>query len=191
MSQEKIRFKIVNKAKDCITLSARKGSKPQKISWNDFNQYYTIEDKVWAVPNEEIVKRMEEVEEHINNATVSFVLSGGLKAGNVPSSPEELSHALVIGEEIRKISELTGCSLLEATQLVRDRVDLIRNGDIFGGSSKPKGKRRFEKKETGNDVLDRRYHGNTSADVEMHNNAILEDNPALLALKEKMSKEEK
>lgn len=191
MSQEKIRFKIVNKAKDGITLSARKGSKPQKISWNEFNQYYTIEDKVWAVPNEELVKRMEEVEEHINNATVSFVLSGGLKAGNVPSSPEELSHALVIGEEIHKISELTGCSLLEATQLVRDRVDLIRNGDIFSGSSKPKGKRRFEKKETGNDVLDRRHHGNTSADVEMHNNAILEDNPALLALKEKMSKEEK
>ena len=191
MSQEKIRFKIVNKANDGITLSARKGSKPQKISWNEFNQYYTIEDKVWAVPNEELVKRMEEVEEHINNATVSFILSGGLKAGNVPSSPEKFSHILVTGEEIRKISELTGCSLLEATQLVRDRVDLIRNGDIFDGSRKSKRERHFENKETSNDVLDRRHHGNTSADVEMHNNAILEDNPALLALKEKMSKEEK
>ena len=72
MSQEKIRFKIVNKAKDGITLSARKSSKPQKISWDEFNQYYSIEDKVWAVTNEELVKRMEEVEEHINNATVSF-----------------------------------------------------------------------------------------------------------------------
>ena len=191
MSQEKIRFKIVNKAKVGITLSARKGSKPQKISWDEFNQYYSIEDKVWAVPNEELIKRMEEVEEHITNATVSFVLSGGLKTGNVPSSPEELSHMLVTGEEIRKISELTGCSLIEATQMVRDCVDRIRNGDIFGRSSKPKRKRHFENKETDNDVLDRRYHGNTSADLEMHNNAILEDNPALLALKEKMSKEEK
>ena len=191
MSQEKIRFKIVNKAKDGITLSARKGSKPQKISWDEFNQYYSIEDKVWAVPNEELIKRMEEVEEHITNATVSFVLSGGLKTGNVPSSPEELSHMLVTGEEIRKISELTGCSLIEATQMVRDCVDRIRNGDIFGRSSKPKRKRHFENKETDNDVLDRRYHGNTSADLEMRNNAILEDNPALLALKEKMSKEEK
>ena len=191
MSQEKIRFKIVNKAKDGITLSARKGSKPQKISWNEFNKYYTIEDKVWAVPNEELIKRMEEVEEHITNATVSFVLSGGLKTGNVPSSPEELSHMLVTGEEIRKITELTGCSLIEATQMVRDCVDRIRNGDIFGRSRKPKRKRHFENKETDNDVLDRRHHGNTSADLEMHNNAILEDNPALLALKEKMSKEEK
>lgn len=191
MSQEKIRFKIVNKAKVGITLSARKGSKPQKISWDEFNQYYSIEDKVWAVPNEELIKRMEEVEEHITNATVSFVLSGGLKTGNVPSSPEELSHMLVTGEEIRKISELTGCSLIEATQMVRDCVDRIRNGDIFGRSSKPKRKRHFENKETDNDVLDRRYHGNTSADLEMRNNAILEDNPALLALKEKMSKEEK
>ena len=192
MSQEKIRFKIVNKAKDGITLSARKDSKPQKISWNEFNQYYTIEDKVWAVPNEELVKRMEEVEEHINNATVSFVLSGGLKTGNVPSSPEKLSHVLVTGEEIRKISELIGCSFIEATQLVRARVDLIRNGDLFSGSRKPKRECRFEKKETGNDALDnQRYRGDTSADVEMHNNAILEDNPALLALKEKMSKEEK
>ena len=191
MSQEKIRFKIVNKAKDGITLSARKGSKPQKISWDEFNKYYSIEDKVWAVPNEELIKRMEEVEEHITNATVSFVLSGGLKTGNVPSSPEELSHMLVTGEEIRKISELTGCSLIEATQMVRGCVDLIRNGDIFGRSRKSKRERHFENKETGNDVLDRRHHGNTSADVEMHNNAILEDNPALLALKEKMSKEEK
>ena len=191
MSQEKIRFKIVNKAKDGIALSARKGSKPHKISWDEFNQYYSIEDKVWAVPNEELVKRMEEVEEHINNATVSFILSGGLKVGNVPSSPEELSHMLVTGEEIRKISELTGCSLIEATQMVRDCVGRIRNGDIFGRSRKPKRERHFENKETDNDVLDRRHHGNTSADVEMHNNAILEDNPALLALKEKMSKEEK
>ena len=191
MSQEKIRFKIVNKAKDGITLSARKGSKPQKISWDEFNQYYSIEDKVWAVPNEELIKRMEEVEEHITNATVSFVLSGGLKTGNVPSSPEELSHMLVTGEEIRKITELTGCSLIEATQMVRDCVDRIRNGDIFGRSRKPKRERHFENKETDNDVLDRRHHGNTSADVEIHNNAILEDNPALLALKEKMSKEEK
>ena len=191
MSQEKIRFKIVNKAKDGITLSARKGSKPQKISWNEFNQYYSIEDKVWAVPNEELIKRMEEVEEHINNATVSFILSGGLKVGNVPSSPEELSHMLVTGEEIRKITELTGCSLIEATQMVRGCVDRIRNGDIFGRSRKPKRERHFENKETDNDVLDRHHHGNTSADVEMHNNAILEDNPALLALKEKMSKEEK
>ena len=191
MSQEKIRFKIVNKAKDGITLSARKGSKPQKISWDEFNQYYTIEDKVWAVPNEELIKRMEEVEEHINNATVSFILSGGLKVGNVPSSPEELSHMLVTGEEIRKITELTGCSFIEATQLVRDRVDLIRNGDIFSRSRKPNHKRHFEDKETGNDVLDRHHRGNTSANVEMHNNTILEDNPALLALKEKMSKEEK
>ena len=191
MSQEKIRFKIVNKAKDGITLSARKGSKPQKISWDEFNQYYSIEDKVWAVPNEELVKRMEEVEEHINNATVSFILSGGLKVGNVPSSPEELSHMLVTGEEIRKITELTGCSLIEATQMVRDCVDRIRNGDIFGRSYKPKRKRHFENKETDNDALDRRHHGNTSADLEMRNNAILEDNPALLALKEKMSKEEK
>ena len=191
MSQEKIRFKIVNKAKDGITLSARKDSKPQKISWNEFNQYYSIEDKVWAVPNEELIKRMEEVEEHINNATVSFVLSGGLKTGNVPSSPEELSHMLVTGEEIRKITELTGCSLIEATQMVRGCVDRIRNGDIFGRSRKPKRERHFENKETDNDVLDRRHHGNTSADLEIHNNAILEDNPALLALKEKMSKEEK
>ena len=191
MSQEKIRFKIVNKAKDGITLSARKGSKPQKISWDEFNQYYSIEDKVWAVPNEELIKRMEEVEEHINNATVSFILSGGLKVGNVPSSPEELSHMLVTGEEIRKITELTGCSLIEATQMVRGCVDRIRNGDIFGRSRKPKRERHFENKETDNDVLDRHHHGNTSADVEMHNNAILEDNPALLALKEKMSKEEK
>ena len=86
MSQEKIRFKIVNKAKDGITLSARKGSKPQKISWNEFNQYYTIEDKVWAVPNEDLVKRMEEVEEHITNATVSFVLSGASIRSQASSS---------------------------------------------------------------------------------------------------------
>lgn len=192
MSQEKIRFKIVNKAKDGITLSARKGSKPEKMSWDEFNRYYTIEDKVWAVPSEELIKKFEEVDEHINNATVSFVLSGGLKGGSVPSSPEGLGHMLVVGEEIRKISELTGCSLLEATQMVRTRVDIIRNGDMFSGNRIQKRERRFDVKKTDNEVLDGpRHSGKTSSDVEMHTNAILEDNPALLALKEKMTKEEK
>lgn len=192
MSQEKVRFKIVNKAKDGITLSARKGTTPQKMSWDEFNQNYTIEDKVWAVPNEDFLKLMHEVEEHINNATVSFVLSGGLKGDGVPSSPEGFGHMLVMGEEIQKISELTGCTLLEATQMVRSRVDVIRNGDMFTGNRRPKRERRFEKHGTGNDVLDGpRHRINTSVEVEMHNNAILEDNPALLALKEKMSKEEK
>ena len=192
MSQEKIRFKIENKAKDGITLSARKGSKPEKMSWDEFNRYYTIEDKVWAVPSEELIKKFEEVDEHINNATVSFVLSGGLKGGGVPKTPDQMAHMLVMGEEIRKISELTGCSMLEATQMVRTRVDIIRNGDMFAVNRKPKHERRFEEKKTGNEVLEGpRHSGKTSSDVEMHTNAILEDNPALLALKEKMVKEEK
>lgn len=192
MSQEKIRFKILNKAKDCIALSARKGSTQEKMSWDTFNQYYTIEDKVWAVPNEELIEKMKEVEEHINNATVSFILSGGLKGDGIPSSPDGFSYMLVMGEEIRKISELLGCSLIEATQMVRSRLDIIRNGDIFSGTSKSKRGRRFAKKETSNDVLSApRHRGDTSAEVEMHSNAILEDNPALLALKEKLSKEEK
>lgn len=192
MSQEKIRFKIVNKAKDGITLSARKGSKPEKMSWDEFNRYYTIEDKVWAVPSEEFIKKFEEVDEHINNATVSFVLSSGLKGDGVPKTPDQMTHMLVMGEEIRKITELIGCSLLEATQLVRTRVDIIRNGDMFSGNRRPKCERRFEEKKTDNEVLDCPHHsGKTSSDVEMHTNAILEDNHALLALKEKMAKEEK
>lgn len=192
MSQEKIRFKIVNKAKDGITLSAHKGSKPEKMSWDEFNRYYTIEDKVWAVPSEELIKKMKDVEEYINNATVSFVLSGGLVGDGIPKTPHQMTHMIVMGEEIRKITELTGCSLLEATQMVRTRVDIIRNGDMFAGNRRPKRERRFEEKETGNEVLGSpRHSGKTSSDVEMHNNAILEDNPALLALKEKMAKEEK
>lgn len=192
MSQEKIRFKIVNKANDGITLRARKGSKPEKMSWDEFNRYYTIEDKVWAVPSEELIKKFEEVEEHINNATVSFVLSGGLVGDGIPKTPDQMTHMLVLGEEIRKITELIGCSILEATQMVRTRVDIIRNGDMFTGNRKPKRERRFEEKKTGNEVLEGpRHSGKTSSDVEIHTNAILEDNPALLALKEKMAKEEK
>ena len=191
MSQEKIRFKIVNKAKDGITLSARKGSKPEKRSGDEFNRYYTIEDKVWAVPSEELIKKFEEVEEHINNATVSFVLSGGLVGDGILKTPDQMTHILVLGKEIRKITELIGCSLLEATQMVRTRVDIIRNGDMFTGNRKPKHERRFEEKKTGNEVLEGpRHSGKTSSDVEMHTNAILEGNPTLRALKEKFQKEQ-
>lgn len=191
MSQEKIRFKIVNKAKDGITLSARKGSKPVKMGWDEFGRYYTIEDKVWAVPSEEVIKKFEDVEEHINNATVSFVLSGGLVGDGIPKTPDQMTHMLVMGEEIRKITELVGCSLLEATQMVRTRVDIIRNGDMFVGNRKPKHERRFEEKKTGNEGLEgSRHSGKTSSDVEMHTNAILEDNPTLRALKEKFQKEQ-
>ena len=103
MSQEKIRFKIVNKAKDGITLSARKGFKPVKMGWDEFDRYYTIEDKVWAVPSEEVINKMNEVEQCVIDATIAFVCSGGLKEG-AQKNANDLAYMLTLNDKISRIA---------------------------------------------------------------------------------------
>ena len=189
MSQEKIRFKIVNKAKDGITLSARKGSKPVKMGWDEFDRYYTIEDKVWAVPSEEVINKMNEVEQCVIDATIAFVCSGGLKEGTQKNA-NDLAYMLTLNDKISRIAELTGCTLQEATMLVKKKLDELKRLplDNFEVSEHHHNKQRNRDKSE--ESVSNEYRGNTPSDIKIGTSTILEDNPTLRALKEKFQKEQ-
>lgn len=189
MSQGKIRFKIVNKAKDGITLSARKGSKPEKMSWDEFNRYYTIEDKVWAVPSEEIINKMNEVEQCVIDATVAFVCAGGLKEGTT-KNVNDLAYMLTFSDKISKIAELAGCTLQEATMLVKKKLDVIKCGPIDNFEVSEHHHNRRRNRDKSEESISNECQENTSSDIKMGTSTILEDNPTLLALKEKFQKEQ-
>lgn len=168
-----IKFRIVKKENDGAWLSPKKGVEPIKIGWNELKNNYTIKDNVWAIPTEECLKKVNEINEHVVNAATSFILSGGLKE----DGPKNLAHVLMTGQEINKICELAGCSILEATNMVKKLVDTIRHDHVPKHTKKRLTPDEYRQK----NMKDARQRPNAST------SAILADNPVLLELKNKMA----
>lgn len=166
-----IKFRIVNKAKDGVTLSPAKGADPVKIGWKEFEENFNVKDDKWAVFNDEYMKKIEAADKYINEAAVAFITSGGLK-GEV----NDLSKMIVLGESVQKIVEILGCTNGEALALIRQRVDMVaKPGTLL--AKKPKHHNKTDKSVK-----------KTSVKKEEKGFAVLSDNPQLLALKEKFNK---
>ena len=164
-----VKFRIVNKAKDGITLSPAKGAEPVKMGWKEFEENFKVVDDKWAVFNDEYMKKIEEADEYINEAAVAFITAGGLK-GEV----NDLSRMMVLGESVQKIVETLDCTNAEALAFVRQRVDLVAKPT----PSMFKKSKSFNKKSEKKAPTKKEEGGFT----------ILADNPQLLALKESLGK---
>lgn len=165
-----VKFRIVNKAKDGITLSPAKGAEPVKMGWKEFEENFKVVDDKWAVFNDEYMKKIEEADEYINAAAVAFITSGGLK-GEV----NDLSKMVVLGESVQKIVETLGCTNGEALALVRQRVDLVAKPT----PSMFKKSKSFNKNKKSEKASMKKEEGGFK---------LLADNPQLLALKESLGK---
>jgi len=168
-----IKFRIVKKEKDGITLSPAKGADSVKMGWKEFEENYTVKEDIWAVPSAEIIKKMDDANEHISNAATAFIMSGGLKG-----TPTDVVQLAVLGEEVQKVQEILGCSNAEVLMLVRQRIDAIAN---FGQKPAHKNKKHHNKPKNNSPK-------STPVEKKESGYAILADNPALLELKKKMEK---
>ena len=121
MSKE-VRFRILNKTSKDVTVKL--GDKPMTFSWEEFNKKLVVVDKFWAVLNEEEKKKHEKAEEAISWAIVHF-LSMKAAEGNPEKSKEYMVNALGFGERMREVQELLECSMLEATQIIRQRLMMM------------------------------------------------------------------
>lgn len=121
MSKE-VRFRILNKTSKDVTVKL--GDKPMTFSWEEFNKKLVVVDKFWAVLNEEEKKKHEQAEEAISWVIVHF-LSMKAAEGNPEKSKEYMVNALGFGEKMREVQELLECSMLEATQIVRQRLMMM------------------------------------------------------------------
>lgn len=64
----KPRTRIVHKSKDGVTLDFKGDIGQVTTSWDEFNQIYNIEDKIWAVFNDAAWEKVQERQKKVNEA---------------------------------------------------------------------------------------------------------------------------
>lgn len=114
-----MRIRIINKSKDGVVLDfkGKGGTNQLSISWDEFNKNFKISEKVWAEPREEFVKSLEEVNEHIALAAASFFQARS-------QDPKlQLGGFATLGAEVDFIQKRLGCTVAEATELIKRAVD--------------------------------------------------------------------
>lgn len=117
MSKEN-RIRILNKTRETVTLKLQ--DKPMTFSWEEFNKKLVVVDKVWAVLNDAEKKKQDEAEELISNTVVSVMIQNGNSDART-----KLAHMMMIGKNVKRITELLECTTLEATQLIRKRLMML------------------------------------------------------------------
>ena len=116
---KKVRFRILNKTAKTVTIKI--GDKPTTVSWEDYNKTFVTVDKFWAEFNEEEQKRHDQAEDAISWAIVHF-LSMRAAENNPEKSKEYMVNALGFANRMEEVQKLLNCSMLEATQIIRQRL---------------------------------------------------------------------
>ena len=163
MEYKNKKIRIVRKQKDGITLRV-KGNEV-KFSWDEFNSGYNIVDNVYAVMNDTMVERMNKLDDLISTATTAFFIV----QNSVPDI-KQLSYAALLN-----------CTGLEAIQLVRKNIDSMNSMFKSDKSSHTREYYKKQKMEMNRDKFPKRVETPVNS-----TSCVLEDNPALLKLKEKM-----
>ncbi len=174
MEYKNKKIRIVRKQKDGITLRV-KGNEV-KFSWEEFNSGYNIVDNVYAVMNDTMVERMNKLDDLISTATTAFFIV----QNSVPNI-KQLSYATVLTNTIEEIQKLLKCTGLEAIQLVRKNIDSMNSLFKSDKSSHTREYYKKKKMEMNRDKFPKRVETPVNS-----TSCVLEDNPALLKLKEKM-----
>lgn len=172
MDYKNTKIRIVRKQKDGITLRVKGNG--IKFSWDEFNEGYNIVDNVYAVMNDIMVERMKKLDDLISKATTAFFIV----QNSVPDI-KQLSYAAVLTNTIEEIQKLLNCTGLEAIQLVKKNVDSLNS--MFKDDTHTRAYYKKKKMEMDKDKFPKRVETPVNS-----TSCVLEDNPALLALKEKM-----
>lgn len=166
-----MKLRIVNKSKDGLTIDFKGEFGLKTFSWEEFKKDFIIQDKVWAIPNENFQKRLNRIEDLIAECIVSVQL----QQGNLDAKTKMIGLA-TLADSMKKLEkELEGTGI-NAMSLVRNRYQL------FIKSLQPKN-----------------YHHKKFKKVVEENNKVnpitptttFGDLPALQKLKENMDKEGK
>lgn len=174
MDYKNTKIRIIRKQKDCITLSV-KGNEV-KFSWDEFNAGYIIVDNIYAVMNDIMVERMNQLDKLIDTATTTYFIV----QNSVPDI-KQLSYAAVLSQTIEKIQKLLNCTGLEAIKLVRNRIDAMNS--MFN-SEKNTHTRTYYKKQK-REMNKYKFPKRVESPVNS-TSCVMEDNPVLMKLKEKL-----
>jgi len=117
MEKEK-RFRILNKTAKTVTVKV--GNQPVTSSWEEFNQNFIVVDKFWAVFNEEMKKKQDEIEDLLGFLVVHIMEMNAAK--NQGDAGKELNAAFKVGSLMEKLQKVSGFTNIQIMQLVRQRL---------------------------------------------------------------------
>lgn len=168
------KIRIIKKENDGITL--KENGNAIKFSWEEFNTGYNIVDNVYAVMNDKMIKKMEELDNLIDTATTAYFIV----QNSVPDI-KQLSYAAVLSQTIEKIQKLLNCTGLEAIKLVKNRVDSMNSMFRSDKNTHTREYYKKQRREMNKDKFPKRVETPVNS-----TSCVMSDNPALLKLKEKM-----
>lgn len=184
-TRKKLRVRIIHKSKDGLILDFKGEIGVKKTTWEEFNKIFQVcaDNPMFAEPTDEHQKKLDLIEEHINNAVVHFVMSGGYAKMQGTeakvTADEELMHMMGLGTELQELEKLTGMNVVQISQIVRQRVIQLHTGLQLDAMRRAQ--RRKEKD------WEERHNQNPTV-VHTSTNS-LGDNPLLKQLKEQMDSE--
>ena len=115
---KKPRTRIVNKAKDSVTLDFKGDIGKKTTTWEEFNEIYDIVDKIWAVPKDEawerIQKQQKEFQKIVDKAVTFVVLA------DITTDPgKKLGALAALGSCTDEVMKVLGCNKAEATRMLQ------------------------------------------------------------------------
>ena len=188
-TRKKLRVRIIHKSKDGLMLDFKGEIGVKKTTWEEFNKIFQVceDNPMFAEPTDEHQKKLDLVEEHINNAVVHFVMSGGYAKMQSTeakvTADEELMHMMGLGSELQELEKLTGMNIVQISQIVRQRVIQLHTGLELDAMKEHQREARAQRRKD----WEERHQPNPTV-VHTSTNS-LGDNPLLKQLKEKMDSE--
>lgn len=182
--EKEARFRILNKTNKTVTLKI--DGKPVTSTWEEFNESFVVVDKFWAVFNDEMKKKQEEIDDLLGFITV-YVLEMNVAKRNNDAS-KELSAAGMVGSLINKLQNISGFTTIQIIQLVQKRLMALNPfmaNPMFPMDKKQKSIRHHNQAEI------RKEQENKATPVVVENKPTLGDAFSCLGeLKDKMEKGE-
>lgn len=175
-SSKDVIVKIVKKDKDGVTIQANPRAKSVKISWDEFNKMYVYVDKFHVKLTESAAETVDRINECIHYAVENQFL-----AEHCIEPVTKMAYIAQLGEATTKLQDIAQCSFAEAVAMIRVQYQMAMKA-----LSAPTHRRHPKHVDTPASEVSGPKHSGHSSDVEMSTNAVMNDNPALLALKEKM-----
>ena len=117
MEKEK-RFRILNKTAKTVTVKI--GKEPITSTWEEFNQSMVVVDKYWAVFNDEMKKKQDEIEDLLGFLTVHVLEMNA--AQNSGDTSKELKAAYMVGSLMDKLQKISGFTTIQIMELVKQRL---------------------------------------------------------------------
>lgn len=174
MEKEK-RFRILNKTAKTVTVKI--GKEPITSTWEEFNQSMVVVDKYWAVFNDEMKKKQDEIEDLLGFLTVHVLEMNA--AQNSGDTSKELKAAYMVGSLMDKLQKISGFTTIQIMELVKQRLMVMNPFMVNPMFPLTKKQQRLRKK---TDVV-------MSSEPETMKTTLGDTCPDLAALKEQMENE--